>query len=343
MWPSLLTCAMMVLVVLTSLQCQACPGEHVPREVVLHWLKNRILEGLGLDEPPVPTLQKPPGERVERAAQNGGLRVSREARVERKQHQETSQVILFPNSDSACLDASSSEASSSHFTYYFQPSLDSQESVITSAHFWFYAGQAIVEDATPAPLYILTSRQELLQVAEKPTKHSPDGWTTYRLDRHFHASMGEGPFMLQVRCPACGCYDSEEDKTPFLHLHTRPHAPDRARRAPTISWSPSAIERLQRPSSEAISNDCKKEQIEISFQDLGWDNWIVHPKVFTFHYCHGNCSSPERTTTLLGINQCCAPVPETMKSLRFTTTSDGGYSFKYETLPNIIPEECNCI
>ncbi|KAI4900847.1 hypothetical protein NFI96_018191, partial [Prochilodus magdalenae] len=288
---------------------------------------------------------RPPGERVDRAAQHRALRMSREARVERRQHQETSQVILFPNSDSTCQDTSDLNSSevSIHFTYYFQPSLDNQESVITSAHFWFYVGAAIAEDGTPVPLYILTSRQDLLQVAKKPTKRSPDGWTTYRLDHHLHPALAEGPFMLQVRCPACGCCDLEEDKTPFLHLHTRPYVPDRTRRAPSIPWSPRAIEKLQRPSSEGIDTDCKREQIEISFQELGWDNWIVHPKVFSFHYCHGNCSSPERSTTLLGISQCCAPVPESMRSLRFTTTSDGGFSFKYETLPNIIPEECNCI
>lgn len=93
MYTPLLSCALIVLG-LTDLQ--ACPCEDVPREVVLDWLKNRILEGLGLDEPPVAKLQSPPGERVDRAAQHGAPRVSREARVEWRQHQDTSQVILFP-------------------------------------------------------------------------------------------------------------------------------------------------------------------------------------------------------------------------------------------------------
>lgn len=234
----------------------------------------------------------------------------------------------------------SSDAASRHFTYYFQPSLDSQDSAITSAHFWFYAGEAIASRNISAPLFILTPHQELLQASDSPIKRSPDGWITYKLDVNLHTAMADGPFMLQVRCPSCSCYDSE-DKTPFLHLHTRSSGPDRSRRAPKIPWSPAAIEKLMRPASEDA--DCRRKQIEISFEDLGWDNWIVHPKAFTFYYCHGNCSSAERTTTLLGISQCCAPVPESMKSLRFTTTSDGGFSFKYETLPNIIPEECNCI
>ncbi|XP_030637586.1 inhibin alpha chain [Chanos chanos] len=349
---SALFCVQFLLALWSPPECQACQGDELPRTVVLDWLRHRILEGLGLKEPPVPVLQRPPGVRMEMTAHHRGTRVSRATWVNRKRlHQESSQVILFPSSESTCQDETgpSSEASTGHFTYYFQPSLDNHESIIVSAHFWFYAGEGVASDNSSAPLYILTANQELLLVADRPAKRSPDGWTTYQLEYDLHPTLGEGPLMLQVRCPACSCHRQEEDKTPFLHLHTRPRVSDRSRRAPTVPWSPVAIEKLQRPwaggaeAAEGESSDCRREQIEISFQELGWDNWIIHPKVFSFHYCHGNCSSPERTTTLLGISQCCAPVPESMKSLRFTTTSDGGFSFKYETLPNIIPEECNCI
>ncbi|XP_026875970.2 inhibin alpha chain [Electrophorus electricus] len=342
-WSPLLTYALVGLLAWLCLPCQGCQGEDPPREVVLDWLKARILDGLGLDGPPPHTLPSLPRERVDRAARHGARRMSRETRTERR-HQDGSQVILFPNSDSTCEDTSdpSSDTSPTHFTYYFQSSPSSQESVITSAHFWFYAGEAIAGRSTAAPLFILTSVQELLQASERPWKSSPDGWTTYRLEERTHAALSDGPFALQVRCPACGCYSAEADKTPFLHLHAKPRGPERARRTPRIPWSPHAIEKLRRPSTEGAGSDCHREQIEISFDELGWDNWIVHPKAFTFPYCHGTCASPERFTTALGLKQCCAPVPESMRSLRFTTTSDGGFSFKYETLPNIIPEECNC-
>ncbi|XP_048054454.1 inhibin alpha chain [Megalobrama amblycephala] len=344
-WTSVLSscaCVLMLWTLFSPPLVQACQDDELPRDMVLGWLKRRILEGLGMDEPPLPVLQLPTRPAVDRVGQHAASRMKRETRVERRRHQESSQVILFPGSESTCKDMPdhSSDAASRHFTYYFQPSLDSLDSAITSAHFWFYAGEAIASRNISAPLFILTPHQELLQASDSPIKRSPDGWITYKLDVHLHTAMADGPFMLQVRCPSCSCYDSE-DKTPFLHLHTRSSGPDRSRRAPKIPWSPAAIEKLMRPASEDA--DCRRKQIEISFEDLGWDNWIVHPKAFTFYYCHGNCSSAERTTTLLGISQCCAPVPESMKSLRFTTTSDGGFSFKYETLPNIIPEECNCI
>lgn len=249
------------------------------------------------------------------------------------------------SADSACVtsDSALGETASSHFTYHFQPSMNNHETLVTSAHFWFYAEKG---DNSSAQLFILTSAQQLLQAAEDPSTVSPDGWTTYQLDQNLLASVAEGPFMLQVRCAAGQCHENEPDKTPFLHLHAQPRGPVRSpRQAPvTIPWSSSAIDRLQRPSQERPQhNDCHRAEVEISFEELGWDNWIVHPRVLTFYYCHGNCSAWDRTTSMLGITQCCAPVPGTMKSLKITTTSDSGYSFKYETLPNIIPEECTCI
>ncbi|XP_058259399.1 inhibin alpha chain [Hemibagrus wyckioides] len=340
MKPSIIFYTIVFTTAWNDLHCHAFQGD-LPQEVVLDWLKKRILEGLRLDKPPVPTLQSSTGQRVHVAAHYGAWRIRREAWLERKQHQEISQVILFPSTEHTCLDtvSVSNEDSPIHFTYYFQPSLGS---IITSVDFWFYAGKAIAVN-TSVPLYILTTHQELMQLAQKPSKCSSDGWSTYSLEHHFYSAIANGPFLLQVRCPVCRCYASEEDKTPFLHVHVRPHRPERARRAPSIAWSPAVIGKLQRPSHEKDDNYCRREQIEISFEQLGWDNWIIYPKTFNFYYCHGNCSNPEFTTTLLGMPQCCAPVPESMRSLRFTTTSDGGFSFKYETLPNIIPEECNCV
>ncbi|KAJ8403437.1 hypothetical protein AAFF_G00352090 [Aldrovandia affinis] len=339
------SCLLIPLVLWAPVWTQACQDDELPRSVVLEWFKQRVLDELGLDKPPVPTVQRPPGVQVEAAHRPLVSRVGRAAWAERRRpHHETSQVILFPSLDSTCAHnvILPSEGASSHFTYYFQPSAHSHETVITSGHFWFYSGEGTPTGNISAPLFILTTQQQLIQVAEGPEKWGEDGWTTYRVDRHILSFMAEGPFMLQVRCPACACH-AEADKTPFLHLHTLSRGHDRSRRSP-IPWSPSALNRLQRPSQDKTDyNDCHHKELNISFQELDWDNWIIHPKVFTFHYCHGNCSSQDRITTILGIKQCCAPVPGTMKSLRFRTTSDGGYSFKYETLPNIIAEDCTCI
>ncbi|XP_056226338.1 inhibin alpha chain [Seriola aureovittata] len=331
---------------------QACRGEELSGEAVLSWFRERVLGGLGLEEPPAAAVQGPDVDVAPPEARHMHRRAPRTSRTtwvnhQTRPNQEMSQIIIFPSSDSSCAKSDSvpGETPESHFTYYFQPSMNHQETMVTSAHLWFYAGEGATANIS-AKLFIVTSAQQLLQAAETPSKMSSDGWTTFHLDQSQLVSVAEGPFLLQVRCLTCQCYANEPDKMPFLHLHAQPRGPVRSpRHAPvTIPWSPSAIDLLQRTSQERPQHsDCHREAIEISFEELGWDNWIVHPRVLTFYYCHGNCSAGDRTTTMLGITQCCAPVPGTMKSLRITTTSDGGYSFKYETLPNIIPEECACI
>ncbi|XP_072235601.1 inhibin alpha chain [Leuresthes tenuis] len=332
---------------------QACGGEELPRGAVLSWFREHVLEGLGLEEPPLSAVQGPDRDAAQPEMRRLHVRVprtSRAVRVNRQisSDQDTSQIILFSSSDSSCAitDSAPRETSDTCLTYYFKPSISFRDTVVTSAHFWFYAGKAALESNSSAPLFILNSAQKLLRAAEDPSELSSDGWSTYHLDQSLLASVAEGPFLLQVHCAACRCHTSEPDKTPFVHLHVRPRGPVRSRRLAevTIPWSPSAIYLLQRPSQEKPQHsDCHRAEIEIAFEELGWDNWIVHPKVLTFSYCQGNCSAVDRSTTMLGISQCCAPVPGTMKSLKITTTSDGGYSFKHETLPNIMPEECTCI
>ncbi|XP_068612491.1 inhibin alpha chain [Brachionichthys hirsutus] len=329
-----------------------CRGEELSREAVVSWLAERVLEGLGLEEVPRTAVQGPSGAKVQphaRQPPRGGPWTSKTGTVnlQPNPNQEMSQVILFPSSEPACSGShpAPGEHPTGYTAYSFQPSVNKRDTLVTSAHFWFYAGDGAAANSS-AQLSILTLAQRLLRVAETPTTTSSDGWTTYRLDDSLLAPVAEGPFTIQVHCPACRCRADEPDKTPFLHLNARPRVARRSpRQAPvTIPWSPSAVNLLQRPSWERPRHsDCQRVEIQISFEELGWDNWIIHPKILTFYYCHGNCSAWDRTTAMLGITQCCAPVPGSMKSLRIATTSDGGYSFKYETLPNIIPEACSCI
>ncbi|KAM4710627.1 inhibin alpha chain [Anableps anableps] len=317
---------------------QVCRTEKLPRGVVVSWFRERLLEGLGLLEPPLLVEQKPNWEGAKPA------RVPRTSRAvwvsqQPSPGQDISEMILFPSP----ADAETRENCSSTPSYHFQPSIPFQDTVVSSAHFWFYAGPAVNASSL---LFILTSAQQHLQAARAPPALSSDGWATYDLDQSVLAPVAEGPFLLQIQSSACQNHLTNPDKMPFLHLHVQPRAPVRSpREAPvTIPWSPSALRLLQRPSNEGAQHgDCHRDQVEISFQELGWDSWIVHPKTLTFFYCHGNCLARGQTAALLGITQCCAPVPGTMRSLRITTTSDGGYSFKYETLPNIMPEECTCI
>ncbi|KAK0139071.1 Inhibin alpha chain [Merluccius polli] len=343
----------LLLVLGTGGAARACPDAELPREVALALFKDRLLGRMGLEEAPTVAsefLPRGPGWRPRRSSRAAG------AENHREQHLDTSQIIMFPSSESPCSSSSSTVSKDGKMaaSYRFRPANNHRELAVTSAHFWFHAGPA---SNSSAPLYISTSARPSVLLAKAPSSATTsDGWTTYDLlgglssggGGAYSTVISSGPFVLQVRCSGCPCRcrsAADPGKTPFLHLHVRPRAPSgrSPRHTAAIPWSPFAVDLLQRPSGRPPpeNSDCRRDEVTVSFDELGWGSWIVHPKVVAFRYCRGNCSSGP--ASLLGMRRCCAPVPESMRSLRITTTSDGGYSFKYETLPNIIAEQCTCV
>ncbi|XP_063789871.1 inhibin alpha chain [Pseudophryne corroboree] len=182
------------------------------------------------------------------------------------------------------------------------------------------------------------SEQKPVTVATSKVQKMDD-WSVFHLAPAFLNYVTRSLFVLLVHCPTCPCSDQPEN-TPFLMYSTRPS--QRGRRS-GIPWSPSALELLQRPPSlGADSAECHRGSLNISFEELGWNQWIVHPGTFQFHYCHGTCSPSHGLSTALHWGHCCAAQPSTMKPLRVTTTTDGGFSFRYETVPNLLTQDCAC-
>ncbi|XP_029441844.1 inhibin alpha chain [Rhinatrema bivittatum] len=262
--------------------------------------------------------------------------------------EDSTQVILFPSTDVPCEDPQKelpAGDSGSLFTYLFQPSAHLLSRVVTSAQLWFYTGPAVPSSmqnlsVTPAEVLVLSENGHINM--EATAVHTSDNWTHFHFSQPFLPYISQKLFVLLVRCPTCPCV-SEPDKMPFILSVTNPRSTERSRRS-SVPWSPAALNLLQRPSEDTLNHShCHRGSINISFQELGWEKWIVHPSSFVFHYCHGTCSDTESLTHRLGFHLCCAALPGTMRALRVRTTSDGGYSFKYETVPNIITEDCACM
>lgn len=255
------------------------------------------------------------------------------------------------------------------FTYVFRPSQHTHSRQVTSAQLWFHTGlgrQAAAASNSSGPLLSLLALSSGGPMAVPVSLgQAPPRWAVLNLAASAFPLLTHPVLVLLLRCPLCSC-SARPETTPFLVAHTRakPRGGERARRStPPVPWpwSPAALRLLQRPPEEpAVHAHCHRAALNISFQELGWDQWIVHPPSFIFHYCHGGCGLPPQTdgplpvpgvppTPVLllslvpGAQPCCAAVPGTMRPLHVRTTSDGGYSFKYETVPNLLTQHCACI
>ncbi|XP_021558832.1 inhibin alpha chain [Neomonachus schauinslandi] len=362
---------LLLLLLLSPKSGHGCHGPELDRALVLAKVRALFLDALG--PPALAGEGGDPGVRrlPRRHAPGGFLRRGSEPREE----EDVSQAILFPATGAGCAVESAAreltqEAEDGLFTYVFRPSQHTRGRQVTSAHLWFHTGLARQSEAasnSSGPLLSLLALSSGVPMAVPVSLgQAPARWAVLHLAPSALPLLTSPVLVLQLRCPLCSC-SARPEATPFLVAHSRARPPsggERARRStPPLPWpwSPAALRLLQRPPEEPAAHaDCHRAALNISFQELGWDRWIVHPPNFIFHYCHGGCGLPAPSDLPLpgpgapptpvqplslvpGAQPCCAALPGTMRPLRVRTTSDGGYSFKYETVPNLLTQHCACI
>ncbi|XP_053142240.1 inhibin alpha chain [Hemicordylus capensis] len=335
----------MLILLLAPAAVAGCSGSEIDRHLILAKVKAHFLESLG---------PAPQGNRVQ--ARRRGLHrrhASGTSAGRSWEEEDTSQVIAFPSRGVSCGPPQPDELpeDAGLFTYIFQPSSHTLSRVVASAQLWFYTGPVTLQSSSlsevasnssvPEAEVLKLSEQGQIPVATMAVPAAED-WTVFHFGTSFLPYISQKIFVLFVRCPACPCV-ADAEKIPFLVAVTKPRGRDRARRT-SVPWPLGALNLLQRPSDDAETHaNCHRASLNISFEELGWDRWIVHPSSFVFHYCHGSCSAAHPLTYQPNFRLCCAALPGTMHSLRVRTTSDGGYSFKYETVPNILTQDCVCI
>ncbi|XP_048391035.1 inhibin alpha chain [Stegostoma tigrinum] len=337
---SLLWMVLLILMFQAPMLESACSMHSMSEDAIIAKVQEKILRSLGLTEPPENC--NVTSQELHNPFKNRRLtrRITRWIGHHKpKTDNDKSEVISFPITNIPC--DLQYEGFVGNYSYVFQPSLHSRRSQVTSAEFWFYAGVQLPPGADPpTKLYFLTEPGSFAQAAESMAVEGQ--WVIFHISQSFLSYISHKILFLQVKCANCQCV-RDQVNVPFILSTAKNLGPSRSRRS-TVPWSPAYVSLLQRPPSpELIHDDCHRSAVNISFEELGWGNWIVQPSVFTFYYCNGTCSNSNRLTSSLGLKVCCTSVPGTMKPLRVRTTSDSGYTFKYETIPNIITEECACI
>lgn len=42
--------------------------------------------------------------------------------------------------------------------------------------------------------------------------------------------------------------------------------------------------------------ECCRDELYINFEDIGWNDWILHPNGYHAYFCRGSCSSAASLT-----------------------------------------------
>ncbi|XP_077209272.1 bone morphogenetic protein 6 [Paroedura picta] len=99
--------------------------------------------------------------------------------------------------------------------------------------------------------------------------------------------------------------DGSYDKQPFMvaffkvsevHVRTARSASSTHRQqSRNRSTQPQDVSRVSTSTdynSSDLKTACRKHELYVSFQDLGWQDWIIAPKGYAANYCDGECSFP---------------------------------------------------
>lgn len=105
------------------------------------------------------------------------------------------------------------------------------------------------------------------------------------------------------------------------------------------------------------NNDiCRRHGLYVSFNDLGWEDWIIAPEGYLAYYCHGECPFPlgaHMNATNHAVVQtlvhmmahatipqpCCAPVQLTAITVLFLDDNSNVVLKKYH---NMVVKTCGC-
>ncbi|KAG8571702.1 hypothetical protein GDO81_011757 [Engystomops pustulosus] len=99
--------------------------------------------------------------------------------------------------------------------------------------------------------------------------------------------------------------DGPYDKQPFMvaffkasevHLRTARSATSKRKNQNRNRYSQSQdvsrVSSVTDYNSSDLKTACRKHELYVSFQDLGWQDWIIAPKGYAANYCGGECSFP---------------------------------------------------
>ncbi|KAL7290101.1 growth/differentiation factor 8-like [Trichogramma pretiosum] len=336
----------------------------------IEYVKQQILKKLRLDKPPdvsvnMSTLPKPlfngdvldlqPGELAEPSSPAESF------------YGKTNQIVLFPIESSM---KKRCRHSTNHITgfspavcvSYNLPNDVHAQVTVKSAELWFYKTRDRNGNNNHTFVISELDHWDLGGSFEKTTIlaifdfNDNEGWTS--IDVGFAvkkwAEKGLLTHSLSIACSTCTNPEhglapvSLEARTkPFIVIQTEP-APQR--------------NRPKRESNcQADTKECCREELFISFEDIGWNDWILYPRGYHAYFCKGSCNTAfslsisgsqyndvirrllSKVKTFHRRNEivpCCSPTQLSPLQLLYVESNN---SIAHKTLPNMVVEACGCM
>ncbi|KOC59355.1 Growth/differentiation factor 8 [Habropoda laboriosa] len=343
-------------------------------EIRVEYVKQQILKKLRLSKPPeismpISTLPMPliNGRVLE-------LRPGAPLEPERSVdsfYGKTDQIVVFPNEGIA--DSKKCQQKSNHMTGFRQISAcftfylpnEMQFVDVTTAQLWFYKGYDDNDDMNQTFVLSELDHWDLSGNFEKNTIMAifetdiGEGWV--KTDVSFTLNKWVRELRLnhsiQIACSTCSIdrvtapVSVEQTLKPFLVIHTSP-LPQKNRPKRNSNCLPEMTE-------------CCRDELYINFEDIGWSQWILHPRGYHAYFCRGSCSSVASLTVssspynnviikllnnkhaagnaMHGKNEivpCCSPTQLSPIQLLYVDTNN---TITQKTLPNMVVEACGCM
>ena len=165
----------------------------------------------------------------------------------------------------------------------------------------------------------------------------------------FHGPQEKRPFLVSF-------YRGGQEVTyqPFDPNYYAPQQPSRPRRA-ARSLGPQ-FTNIEGNFKSSNSKSCSRRSLYVSFQRLGWQDWIIAPEGYSAFFCYGECSFPlsahmnatnhaivQTLVHLMNPNvvpqPCCSPTKLTAISVLYFDDSNNVVLKKYT---NMVVKACGC-
>ncbi|XP_012277517.1 growth/differentiation factor 8 [Orussus abietinus] len=359
-------------------ECAGCAQNRVSQleldpvltELRVEYVKQQILKKLRLSKPPevslsISTLPKPlvNGHVLELRP---GAPLAPDAQAE-SFYGKTDQIVVFPKQ--GVTDSKKCRQSSNHlsgfnpaacFTFCLPSGMQFVD--VTSAELWFYKEPD--ENDVFNQTFVLSEvdhwdrggdfeKNTIMAIFETAVG---EGWV--KTDVGFAVKKWverqEPNHAMQIACSTCTIdrasapISVEQTLKPFLVIHTSP-LPPKNRPKRNSNCLPEMKE-------------CCRDELYISFEDIGWSDWILHPSGYHAYFCRGSCSSAASLTlsaspynnvirkflTRKGhvlhrrseIVPCCSPTQLSPIQLLYVDTNN---TITQKTLPNMVVEACGCM